>query len=153
MIPYTNINIGLIGVALSLKAKRSYPILFANSAAILAAFYTGLYLDKTASRRLMQWGNYNRLTFTAYDFLGHVVPVIVMGALARPRKRSMNPGMYSLLLHLAWLGYVNRDKEDLFDLSHVYVHMTQQQWRVIWLAGFAAHLCAVPALKVIKGVW
>ena len=150
MTAYTLINLGLLNVALVLRAKRTYGVLFSNSVAVAVSFMVGQLMDGTCRRRLIEWSGYTPWGFAFRDVVGHLGPVVLLACITDPRDRRIDyPGVVSLSMHLAWLAVIGNHDEP-FDLSHVYVHMTPEQWRIIWAIAILAHLSAVPALRTLK---
>lgn len=150
MTAYTLINLGLLNLALVLRAKRVYGVLFSNSVAVATSFAAGQLMDSTCRRRLIEWSGYSPWGFAVRDVLGHLGPVVLLACITDTRDRRIDyPGFVSLVMHLAWLAVIG-DHSEPFDLSHVYVHMTPTQWRWIWAIAIAAHLSAVPALRTVK---
>lgn len=151
VVPYTYVNLGVVGVALLTRLPAAHGVAFANSVAVLLSFYAGLAIDPTARDRLLARWRYTYDDFVARDFMIHVLPVLLMAYVSTGRHpRKVPAGVVSLGLHLAWLASVAKPGNPFGDLSHVYVKMTPFQWKVIWGVAAVAHLCALPSLRIVK---
>lgn len=153
VIPYTYVNLGVVGTALALGSRSLQGMAFSNSVAVLLSFYAGLAIDPTARDRLMERWRMSYREFVVRDFVVHVLPVILTAYAAWRRNghsSKVPAGFVSLALHLGWLACVSRPDKPYGDLSHVYVSLTPLQWKVIWGVAAVAHLGALPAIGYLR---
>lgn len=145
-IAYTRFNLVALLIARIFNMKWAMPLLFANSFAIFTSFHTGLLLDKTAYQRLLIWTEFTDVKFHTYNFIVHILPAIYTFMESRYNQDAIkpwtimifNPGLISMLIHFGWaIFYVGS-----FDLSHVYIPMDPNDWRVMWSVAAVSHILA-----------
>jgi hypothetical protein len=143
---YTKCNLLALLIALFIKSPFLNTIVLINSLAICLSYHSGIFLVYDVYKTIHE--PLTRYQWEIYNFIGHVLPVLICVLLNLRYDLGIFAGFISLLCHIIWVWQIH----GTYVLDNTYIKLEPETWADMWVIAITTHIVAGMFLVSMKKI-